>query len=357
MAAARDVAVVGFAQSHHVRREQRRNEVELLMPVLHEVKAEVGLDQSQIDFTCSGSSDYLAGAAFSFVTTLDGVGASPPISESHVEMDGAWALYEAWVKLQTGVADTALVYSYGKSSPGSLRDVLSRQLDPYYAAPLWPDSLALAALQARACLDAGVTSPAEMAAVAARSREAARTNPFAQLQGSDDPDRLLAEPEIAPPLRRHDCPPITDGAAAVVLAADDRARELAERPAWIRGIDHRIEAHGLGVRDLTASPSTRLAGANVGVAGDGRIDVAELHAAFTHQEVLLRQALGLDDGDVRINPSGGALAANPMMAAGLIRIGEAAARVRRGEADRAVAHATSGPCLQQNLVCLLEGEG
>ena len=52
-----------------------------------------------IGFTCSGSTDYLAGTAFSFVSTLDGVGPWPPIQESHVEMDGAWALYEAWVKL------------------------------------------------------------------------------------------------------------------------------------------------------------------------------------------------------------------------------------------------------------------
>jgi hypothetical protein len=44
------------------------------------------------------------------------------------------------------------------------------------------------------------------------------------------------------------------------------------------------------------------------------------------------------------------------MSAGLIRIGEAAARVSSGSARRAVAHATSGPCLQQNLVCVLEGE-
>jgi hypothetical protein len=43
-----------------------------------------------------------------------------------------------------------------------------------------------------------------------------------------------------------------------------------------------------------------------------------------------------------------------MMAAGLVRIGEAAQRIGSGEAERAVAHATSGPCLQQNLVCVLE---
>ena len=285
---------------------------------------------------------------------LDGVGAWPPISERHVEMDGAWALYEAWVKIQTGVADTALVFSYGKSSPGSLRDVLSRQLDPYYVAPLWPDAVGLAALQARACIDAGVTSVGEMADIAARTRRAAAANPHAQLQGSDDPDVLLKEPEVAAPLRRHDCPPITDGAAALILAAGDRARELADRPAWIRGIDHRIEAHGLGVRDLTDSPSTRLAGEKAGVGvGPGRHRRA---ACAVHPPGGgAARALGLGDG-VAINPSGGALAANPMMAAGLVRIGEAAQRISPGEAGRAVAHATSGPCLQQNLVCVLEGD-
>ena len=44
-----------------------------------------------------------------------------------------------------------------------------------------------------------------------------------------------------------------------------------------------------------------------------------------------------------------------MMSAGLIRIGEASRAIWSGQADRAVAHATSGPCLQQNLVCVLEG--
>jgi acetyl-CoA acetyltransferase len=57
---------------------------------------------------------------------------------------------------------------------------------------------------------------------------------------------------------------------------------------------------------------------------------------------------------VNVNPSGGALAANPMMVAGLERIGEAASAIMSGSASRTVAHATSGPCLQQNLVAVLE---
>jgi acetyl-CoA acetyltransferase len=350
----RDVALVSFAQSHHVRAETGRNEVEMLMPVVSEALALAGVTTDRVGFTCSGSSDYLAGQAFSFVMTLDAVGPWPPISESHVEMDGAWALYEAWVKLQLGDVDVALVYAFGKSSPGSVRDVLTRQLDPYYVAPLWPDAVSLAALQARALLESGRATEADLAAVAARSRRQAIDNEYAQVARDDDPEALLAEPYLVSPLRRHDCPPVTDGAAAVVLAADDAARELSDRPAWIRGIDHRVEAHALGVRDLIVSTSTAQAAAHAG-AGDGPVDLVELHAPFTSQEVILRAALGVDD-PVVVNPSGGALAANPVMAAGLIRLGEAAQRVSRGEADRALAHATSGPCLQQNLVCVLEGE-
>ena len=114
----RDVAVVSFAQTKHVRSETDHNEVEMVMPIVREVLDDAGIGMDRVGFTCSGSSDYLAGQAFSFVMTLDAVGPWPPISESHVEMDGAWALYEAWVKLQMGEVDIALVYAYGKSSPG-----------------------------------------------------------------------------------------------------------------------------------------------------------------------------------------------------------------------------------------------
>jgi acetyl-CoA acetyltransferase len=352
--ATRDIAIVGFAQGHHLRRNDTQNEVEMLMPVVGELFDQVGIDMGRIDFTVSGSTDYLAGQAFSFVMTLDGIGPWPPISESHVEMDGAWAIYEAWVKLMIGEIDTALVYSYGKSSPGEVRDVLTRQLDPYYLQPLWPDSVSMAALQARALIDSGKATERDMAEVAVRNRANGKDNPYAHLTGDFDADQLLGEPYLVSPLRKHDAPPISDGVCAAVLAAGDVARELCERPAWIRGIDHRIEAHSLGVRDLTSSPSTAIAAERAGV-HDGPVDIAELHAPFTHQELILREALGLDDSTT-VNPSGGPLAANPIMAGGMIRIGEAAQRISRGEANRAVAHATAGPCLQQNMVCVLEGD-
>jgi acetyl-CoA acetyltransferase len=346
-----DVAVVGFAEAPCVRHAiTTTNGVEMLVPVFQKVLAATGLSKQDIGFWCSGSSDYLAGRAFSFVSAVDAIGAFPPIVESHVEMDGAFALYEAYVKLLTGEAATALVYGFGKSSAGHLRRVLALQLDPYVLAPLWPDSVSIAALQARLGIEAGLYSEREMAEVAARSRSSAQTNPGAQVSGVSTVDSLLDSPYVADPLRAHDCAPVGDGAAAVVLAAGDTARRLNPRPAWITGFAHRVESPGLGQRDLTTSASTTAAGAAAGADG---IDVAELHAPFTHQEILLSRALGLSDG-VRVNPSGGALCANPMFAAGLSRIGHAAAEVSAGRAGRALAHATSGPALQQNLVCVME---
>ena len=344
----RPVAIVGFGQTPSVRSDER-NEVELVMDATARAFADANATVKEMGFICSGSCDFLLGLPFSFVVALDAVGAWPPVSESHVEMDGAWALAEAVTRLQHGDIDTALVYGFGKSSLAPLRDVLCLQLDPYTLAPLWPDSVSLAALQAKACLDAGTVTERQMAEVVARSRRAAVDNPNAQLSGTPSVDELLAAPVFSDPLRKHDLPPISDAACAIVLAAGDAAQRYSERPAWITGLDHRIEAHQLGQRDLIRSVSTRMAGEKAGV-GAGPIDVAEVYAPFSHQEVLVLDALGIDADRTQVNPSGGTLSAHAFMAAGLTRFGEAAARIRRGDAERVVAHATSGPLLQHNMV-------
>jgi acetyl-CoA acetyltransferase len=348
----RDVAIVAFEQ-HNVARELR-NEVEILLPIAKAVVARSGLQREELEFTCSGSGDYLQGQPFAFVHALDAIGAWPPVVESHVEMDGAWALYEAWVKIQTGEVDSALVYSFGKTSSGDIAEVQALQLDPYCVTQLWPDADSIAALQARLYLDRSGKTPRDLAEVAVRSRRDAIGNPHALAKGEFDADKLLAEPTRCSPLRDHDCPANGDGATAMVIAAADVARGLVKRPVWIRGIDHRIDPPALGVRDLTRAPSAELAAREAGV-HDGKLDFAELDAPYTHQELILHEALGLGDG-VRINPSGGTLCARALMSCGLNRIGDATARIAAGAGDRAVAHATQGPCLQQNLVIVLEGE-
>ena len=346
----RDVAVVGFAQRQMREFDGSPTCVELLVPLFKECYEQTGWTRRDVGFWCSGSSDYLAGRSFSFVQAVDAIGVIPPVNESHVEMDLAWAMYEAWLKIQTGEVDTALVYAFGKSSAGTLRRTLSLQLEPYTMTPLWPDTVSLAGLQARAGMDAGLWDERAMAEVVNRSLTDAEKNEWAVRKGGSSVEELLARPVYADPLRKHDCAPVTDGAAALVLAAGDRAREVCERPAWLTGLSTYVDPMTMS-RDLTVSDSARRCAEALDLGG---VDTAELHAPFSHQELVLRRAAGLAD-DVAINPSGGALASNPMFSAGGIRVGEAARRIWAGESDKALAHATSGPALQQNFMCTLEG--
>jgi acetyl-CoA acetyltransferase len=348
-----DIAIVSWASTLFLR-QTTESETQLLLHAITDALEPIGLTRADIDFTCAGSCDYISGATFSFVQNLDAIGAWPPKRDSHVEMDGAWALYEAWLRLHHGDIDIAVVTGSGRSSTANPSLIYPMEMDPYYLAPLGVDPISFAALQARALIDAGKVTERQMAEVAARSRKDAMSNPSAQVTGDFDVDKLLEEDYVRTPLRRHDLPPISDGAVAVVLATASRAQDLVERPAWITGLEHRSECHNPALRDLTDSPSTRAAAEAAGLQ-DGPIDVAELQAAFTHEEPLLSSVLGLADS-VPVNPSGGALAANPIMATGLVRISEAARHIVQGGKQRTLAHATSGPCLQQNLVCILEGD-
>lgn len=341
----KDIAIVGWAQTPMVRRTDR-TETQLLMGVISDALEPLGLTRKDIDFTCLGSCDYITGQAFSFVSNLDAIGAWPPKRDSHVEMDGAWALYEAWLRLQEGDIEIAVVTGSGRSSTGDPALIYPMEMDPFFLAPLGVDPLSFAALQARAVIEAGIADERKMAEVSVRSRGLSK--------GAKSVDDLLKRDYVREPLRRHDIPPITDGAAAMVLATGERARKLVKRPAYITGFDHRTECHNPSFRRLDDSPSTRIAAQAAGLA-DGPIEVAELQAAFSHEELLLRHALGLGP-DVKVNPSGGALKSNPIMASGLCRIGYAADHVFGG-GRRALGHSTSGPCLQQNLICIVEGRG
>jgi acetyl-CoA acetyltransferase len=349
----RDIAIVSFAQRCNQPEWREGNDIELLIDPINEALERVGMTRQDVQFTTGGSNDFLAGQAFSFVRALDAVGVHPVRDDSHVEMDGAWALYEAWVNLQLGHADNALIWGLGKTSLGKIEELAMLSLDPYYVAPLGADPNSVAAIQARALIESGRCTERDLAEIAAARQQSAVKNDKIELDAAKTVDEIMNEPYVASPLRTSTAGRVTDGAAVVVLAAGDEARRLCERPAWIRGIDHRTDAHPLGVRDLTVCPSARQAVDRAGALGTD-VDLAELHSVHAHEELVLRDALGLGDG-VSINPSGGPLLANSVMATGLIRMGEAAQPILDGEANRAIAHASHGPCLQSNMVALLEG--
>jgi acetyl-CoA acetyltransferase len=323
------------------------SDAELLAPVIDQALASAGIggagvDRAAVGVVCTAGFEFGSGVIGAMMDVLDVVPSWPPVTHTHLEGDGAFALAEAWLRLLSGEAEVALVTAFSRPLAADLDRVLGQQLDPYLAGPLGPGARHIAALQARSLLVSGRYTERDFAAVAS----ARLGRPV---------DEVLASPYVASPLRGPDCSVTGCSAvAAAVLAVEGPATRARNRPAWIAGLDQRVESGALGLRDLTVSASTQAAAARLGLPGS-TLDVLELHAPYSHQELLLLDAVGA--GKVgAVNPSGGVLPADPLGVSGLMRLGAAATAVLTGAADRAVGHASNGPALQHNLLCLFEGD-
>ena len=194
----RDVAVVSFAQTPYVRRERERSEVEMLMPVIAQAIERSGIPKArdrlhllgQLATTSPGQAVRLRRrgrcarrlAADLRVARRDGrrLGALRGVGQDPVRRTRT----RRWCS-PSGAPRWA-------RCPRRSR----MQLDPYTLAPLGVDAISLAALQARALLDAGLARERDMAEVAVRSRRDAKRNPYAQLKGDFEVEKLLAEPYL-----------------------------------------------------------------------------------------------------------------------------------------------------------------
>lgn len=182
MSTLRNVAVVGFAQAPIVARDEHRTATEMLYPVVRQALAACGVERDAIDYQITGSTDYMDGRPFGFVAALEVLGSWPPRQDLHLEMDGAFCAYYAWVRMQAGDCDTALVVAHGKTSEGEPSRVLNLQLDPYYQAAIGLDPTSSAALQASAYMARTGTTDRDLAALAARNRGAGVHNPDNQVR-------------------------------------------------------------------------------------------------------------------------------------------------------------------------------
>src|SRR5881296_57822 len=169
MAKLRNVAAVAFSQAPIVARDEHRIASEILYPEVRSALDQCDVERAAIDYQVAGSADYVDGRPFGFVTALDVMGSWPAKQDLHLEMDAAFAAYYAWVRMQAGDCDTALVCGYGKNSEGEPERVLNLELDPYYQAPLGLTPTATAALQASAYMARSGATDRDLAEIAARN--------------------------------------------------------------------------------------------------------------------------------------------------------------------------------------------
>jgi acetyl-CoA C-acetyltransferase len=208
------------------------------------------------------------------------------------------------------------------------------------------------------------TTEEQLALVGVKNHTHASKNPNAHFNKGATLEQVLCSRMIASPLRLFMCSPITDGAAAVLVASEERARTLTDAPVWIRGTGQALDGFQLTSLhdDYAHWPAMqRAASAAYAMAGIGPrdIDLAEVHDCFSIAELIAYEELGfckkgeagrfVQDGrsdyggDVVVNPRGGLIGCgHPLGATGVAQAAEVFAQLRGEAGPRQVAGAEIG---------------
>ena len=384
---ARAVAVVGTGQTKYTSRRQDVNVPELVREAAGRAMEEAGVTTRDVDAIVVGSApEIFEGVNFpeNWIGPAIGAAGKPMFRVHTGGTAGASTTISAFYHVASGLFDVVLAVAYQKLSDGVAQYGLSACYDPLWDRDFACGAPGLVALQSRQYLARYPAVTEEHGAmVAVKNRGNAILNPYAQLQLEITVEDVMGSAPVATPLKLLDCCPTSDGAAAVVLACDRRARELTGRPAWIAGVGTSSESPYVPFVDMAYPEScVRAAQQAYQMAWvyepAKEIDVAEIYEAFSFQELIWSEALGLCrpggggalvesgrtalGGELPVNPSGGVLSSNPIGASAMIRQIEAALQVMGKAGDhqvpgveRALAHAWGG-AIQFSCVTIFSSE-
>lgn len=214
---------------------------------------------------------------------------------------GGMALRLAWLDVASGQSDLVLAAGVEKMTDGAdVTAVLATAADQeaeVYHGITFPG---LYAMMARAHMEQRGTTLEDMAWVSVKNHRHGALNPMAQYRREISVEDVLVSAPVADPLRLLNCSPVSDGAAAVLLAPLDRAREFTDRPVQILGCGAATAPMALADRaDITRLEAVRIAAERAYKAAGiqpSDIDVAEVHDCFSIAEILCIEAMGLTDG-------------------------------------------------------------
>lgn len=383
------VAIVAAAQTKYEKSKPALNVGELIWEVVEGVVQETGLkfedqakssDELFIDKIVSSSEDYWQGRTISDCLYHMELGALR-MDQTKVAADSAQAVYHGVINILSGQHDIVLVVAHRKESEPVKSIIENAAFDPIYLRPLGLNFLTAAAMQATRYMDKYGVTREQCAKVVVKNRGNARNNPYAQEPLDLKVDDVLNSGMVAYPISLLDCKPISDGACALILAKEAKAKKLTSKPVWIKGIGNCYDSHYLGDRDLADCDSLVVAAKRAYSMAEitnpaTQINIAEVSEEYSYQELLWLEGLGLCprgeggktidrgltslSGRLPVNPSGGVLSGNPSGVAGMVRVAEAFLQLRQEAGKRqvsgastALAHGTTGPCGQSHCVIVL----
>lgn len=365
-------AVVGVGQTRHAAKRTDVSMHGLLREAVRAALEDARLDPADVDAVVMGKApDMFEGVVMPEAALVEALGAvGRPLMRVHTagSVGGATAIVAA-SHVQSGRFRRVLAVAWEKQSESNAMWALSQKQ------PFQPPTVAGAggyfAPLVRRYIDRSGAPPHIGSLVAVKDRRNGARNPYAHLKLPDlTVEQVEASPMLWDPIRYLDTCPSSDGACAVVLAADGALPASPVAPAWVQATAMRTEAIVFAGRDEVDPRAGRdCARALYQEAGIRRpreeLHCAELYVPFSWFEPMWLENLGLAepgqgwrmveegttalDGAFPVNASGGVLCSNPIGASGLLRFAEAALQVRGRAGDhqvpdvrRALGHAYGG---------------
>jgi acetyl-CoA C-acetyltransferase len=381
------VAVVGAGMTRFMRRAQETGR-ELAWEAARAALDSCELTLADVDAVCLTSApDAFDGVHMKGEYLSDGAGGfGKPFIRTYVGGgSGVFTAIQGWYTVASGMFDVALLVAEEKMSStqphpqGAFLTIFDNILER----PLGPNLLWIFALEMNRYMTVHGLDKRDIASVAVKNKRNAAGHPAALLGQADiTVDDVLASEVLAWPVQRLDVSPISDGAVAVVVASEEAAKRITDRPVWIEGVGWNLDTTYWTNRDLVypeyVENAARMAYDMAGVKEPRKqIHVAEPYDPFDYKELHHLEGLLLfekgkapeaardgvldRDGDLPSCPSGGLLGVgNPIAAAGLMKVaelfwqlrGEAGARQVPGTPERGVAQAW-GDLMQVGTVVVM----
>lgn len=345
------VAIVGVGQTHHARRRTDVSQAGLVREAVDRALADANVTMEEIDSIVVASGPVLFAAVNHpelWVANAIGAKGKPVMRVTSGGGAGFAGALAGYYQVAGGFAGRTLVVAYDKLSEGPLQYSISTLYDPFWGREFAVGIMGFSAAYWRARMDVLGHTEEAAAMVAVKNRGNAMNNPYAHFKKPTTVEEVLASKPLCWPIKLHDVPPISDGAAAIVLSNEKLAAQSTTRPAWIQGMAYCCEADNAAERSLMLSEPLALAAKQVyraaGITNPRRqFDVVEVQEPYSCFELNYYESLGLCapgeaaeliasgatqlDGDIPVNPSGGCMGANPIGAVGVIRLIEAATQV------------------------------
>lgn len=380
---AQKVAIISTGQTDHKSHRADVNQREMINEAVQRALDDCELTIRDIDAIIIGNMDHFESINYGDSWSVEGSGGimKPIMKVSTGGTTGTSVAIAAYYHVASGLFDRVLAIGWEKNSESDTTGAIITCSDPIWDRHTYSGAIPSLATEASAYMKQYGATQEDAARVAVRDRNNALNNPHAHLQRPLTLEEVMASPMLAYPIKLLDVCPRTDGACAVVFAADGTAQKLSERPAWVHATSVRHTYSWFGDSTdydaglVSLRRASREAYQKAGIKNPAdELDVAELYLPYTYAGLKWIEDLGFCergegarfvgdgntdmDGKIPVNPSGGVISTNCIGATALLRVAEAAIQVmgkggKRQVPDADLALATGfGGCFWSDVMIL-----